>query len=338
MSALISTCDSFFFLLKQISHDLNYISTNTTNVLALIGAWYTFRLSVKVGSWFVTSAKCVTSSFRRNYIKSYGQWAVVTGCTSGIGQSFARRLASEGLNIILISRNSTALKVESSYIENMYNVHTLILEQDFANVSLDSMKEIKEIFNKLDIGILINNVGIHYDFPMRFDFVDEERTHSLIQVNIRTTVSLTHAVLPGMIKRKRGLVVNMSSGAACLPIPYIALYSATKEFISHFSESLHYEMKQYNIHVQSLMPMYVATNMTSFSKILNQSSLITPTPVTYVNQAMRTLGLYRVNTGYFPHTVQTWFLKVTPRFLSIKLSHWFQLQLNQEGISKKKNI
>ena len=58
--------------------------------------------------------------------------------------------------------------------------------------------------------------------------VDEERTHSLIQVNIRTTVSLTHAVLPGMIKRKRGLVVNMSSGAACLPIPYIALYSATK--------------------------------------------------------------------------------------------------------------
>ena len=96
-----------------------------------------------------------------------------------------------------------------------------------------------------------------------------------------------------------------------------------QEFISHFSESLHYEMKQYNIHVQSLMPMYVATNMTSFSKILNQSSLITPTPVTYVNQAMRTLGLYRVNTGYFPHTVQVSILVIHHSMADIRITVFF---------------
>uniref|UniRef100_H2YRG2 Uncharacterized protein n=1 Tax=Ciona savignyi TaxID=51511 RepID=H2YRG2_CIOSA len=195
------------------------------------------------------------------------------------------KLAERGLNIILVSRNKESLEEEARFIENAYGVKTLIIVQDLAFLTPEITEEIKSQISRLDIGILINNAGVHYDCPMKLSEVETSRLHSMVQVNMNAVVAMTSAVLPGMEQRKRGLIVNMSSGAGWLPMPMISLYSSTKAFVDHFSQSLHYEVASSNIHVQSLTPMYISTRMTDYSTTLNSSRFFTPTPDFYVKYA-----------------------------------------------------
>lgn len=164
-------------------------------------------------------------------LKKYGSWALVTGPTDGIGKSFAFQLARKGLNLVLVGRNPEKLKDVSDAIVAKYgSVHIKSVVVDFSGDLSEGIKRITEAIEGLDVGVLINNVGVSYPYGRFFHEVDEELLNNLIKVNVEGTTKVTHAVLPGMLKRKRGAIVNIGSGAAIVipSDPLYTVYAATK--------------------------------------------------------------------------------------------------------------
>lgn len=164
-------------------------------------------------------------------LKSYGSWAMVTGSTNGIGKAFAHQLAKKGLNLILVSRDSKKLKSVSKEFQAEFpeaQIKTIVF--DFSSNISEGMKEIEERIKGLEIGILINNVGISYPSAAYFHEVDEQIWMNIVRVNLEGTTWVSRAVLTGMLQRKRGAIVNIGSGAATIvpSHPLYTMYAATK--------------------------------------------------------------------------------------------------------------
>lgn len=207
---------------------LGRLKTQPWWVLALfsIGSLSILRFSVSVLNWvFVNFLRPAKN------LKKYGSWALVTGPTDGIGRGFAFQLARKGLNLVLVGRSPSKLKDVSDAILAKYGktqIKTVVV--DFSGDLDDGVKRIQESIEGLDLGVLINNVGISYPYARYFHEVDEELLRNLIKINVEGTTKVTHAVLPGMLQRKRGAIVNIGSGAAgVIPSdPLYAVYAATK--------------------------------------------------------------------------------------------------------------
>lgn len=165
-------------------------------------------------------------------LRSYGSWALITGSTDGIGKAFAFKLAAKGLNLVLVSRNPAKLKRVSTEIQARFpDVKVKVFELDFSGDDAGSrVVEMKEAFEGLDIGVLINNVGVTYPRAMYFHEVDEKIWMNLVKVNVVGTTHVTRAVLGGMVGRGRGAIVNIGSGASIVvpSHPLYAVYAATK--------------------------------------------------------------------------------------------------------------
>ena len=156
---------------------------------------------------------------------------MITGPTDGIGKAFAFQLARKGLNLVLVGRNPDKLKDVSDSIRTKYgNTQVKNVVVDFAGDLDEGVGRIKEAIEGLDVGVLINNVGVSYPYARYFHEVDEQLLSNLIKVNVEGTTKVTHAVLPVMIKKKKGAIVNIGSGAAIVipSDPLYAVYAATK--------------------------------------------------------------------------------------------------------------
>ncbi|KAE8023595.1 hypothetical protein FH972_009272 [Carpinus fangiana] len=235
-------------------------------------------------------------------LKKYGSWALVTGPTDGIGKGFAFQLARKGINLILVGRNPDKLKDVSDSIQAKYGktqIKTVVV--DFAGDLSEGVGRISEAIEGLDVGVLINNVGMSYPYARFYHEVDEELLKNLIKINVEATSKVTHAVLPGMLKRKRGAIVNIGSGAAIVipSDPLYAVYAATKAYVDQFSRCLYVEYKKSGIDVQCQVPLYVATKMAS----IKRSSLFVPSADEYARAGLRWIGYEPRCTPYWPHTL-----------------------------------
>lgn len=164
-------------------------------------------------------------------LKKYGSWALITGPTDGIGKGFAFQLARKGLNLVLVGRNPEKLKdVSEAILAKFGKIEVKRVVVDFSGDISEGILRIREAIEGLDVGVLINNVGMSYPYARFFHEVDDELLKNLIKVNVEGTTKVTQAVLPGMIKRKKGAIVNIGSGAAIVipSDPLYAVYAATK--------------------------------------------------------------------------------------------------------------
>lgn len=199
-------------------------------------SWVVLLLSLGFLSLFkfsISFLKWVYISFLRpgKNLKKYGSWALVTGPTDGIGKGFAFQLARKGLNLVLVGRNPDKLKEVSDAIQAKYGktqIKNVVV--DFSGDLNEGIKRIEEAIEGIDVGVLINNVGVSYPYARFFHEVDEVLLMNLIKVNVEGTTKVTKAVLPGMLKRKKGAIVNIGSGAAIVipSDPLYAVYAATK--------------------------------------------------------------------------------------------------------------
>lgn len=283
------------------------------NVLAIIGLFYVAKVSVSFFFRVLTGLRIyIFSQLTRRTdfaVKYGGRWAVITGASEGIGKAFACELAQHGMNVVLMSRSSQKLEKVAETIEKEHKVGTLAISVDFSRQ--DVYPQICNALDGLEIGILVNNVGVMYEYPQYFLDVPEKKLFDLVNVNMLSAIMMTRIVLPQMSKRKSGAIINLSSSAGELPTPQMTVYAATKEFIDNFSRALAYEYSFHGVEIQSLRPFYVATAMAYGTK----PSIAVPSAETYVKHALQTLGLSRRNTGYWSHSVQGWFQGFCPEWL-----------------------
>ena len=196
----------------------------------------------------------------KNLKKSYGEWAVVTGATDGIGKAMAGEMAKKGMNVLLVARSKDKLKAVQAEFAEKYPKVTIETEiVDFGNFSVKDCARMTETLSKKEVGVLVNNVGVSYAFPQYFDELTEGEIQSLLTINIESVVWMTRAVLPQMLQRKKGAVVNMSSASARPPNPLLTVYSSTKGFVENFTKSLALEYANKGIDFQCQSPLFVAT-------------------------------------------------------------------------------
>ncbi|XP_072537050.1 17-beta-hydroxysteroid dehydrogenase type 3 isoform X2 [Salminus brasiliensis] len=223
-------------------------------VFALLGAYVLLFCGVRLAHLLMMLSPRVWYPLPENFLTSMGKWAVITGGSDGIGKAYAQELARCGLNVVIISRSKEKLDRAAREIELNTKAKVIAIAADFTED--DIYRGIKENIEGLDIGILVNNVGIlPTQIPCRLLETAnlEKKMNQVINCNIKAMVKMCHIILPGMVERGRGIILNVSSGIAKVPCPTYALYAATKAFVERFSQGLLAEYKSSGILIQCVL-------------------------------------------------------------------------------------
>lgn len=178
------------------------------------------------------------------------KWALITGATVGIGDCFARHLASEGFNLIINARSKDRLEERAEFLRKSYGVEVIVLAADLAT----ECEKVEEYIQSHEIEVLINNAGFGLNQSFLASPIEEEQR--VLDVLVRAPMRLMHAVLPQMRKRNSGVIINVSSTAAFIAGGH---YSAAKSYLTVMSESLHTQMLPTNVKVSSLNPGFTRT-------------------------------------------------------------------------------
>lgn len=177
-------------------------------------------------------------------------WAVVTGASSGLGEAYARHLAAQGANVVLVARSEDKLFSLSVDLERAHGIQTLVLPFDLTDRA-DRFDLVSRL-DHLEVHTLVNNAG----FASHGELVDLERDRiaSEVQLNVAAVTELAHAVLPQMLSRDRGAIINVASTAAFQPIPEMTTYAATKSYVLSFSQALWAETRRTGVRVVCICP------------------------------------------------------------------------------------
>ncbi len=189
--------------------------------------------------------------------KKYGDWALVTGASSGIGRAFARQIAAAGMNVVIVARRERALDALRAEIEKHHGVSVRVVVADLT--SPESTARILEATRDLDIGLMIPNAGM--EITGEFISTDLAAQEDLLRLNILSPLELTHAFARQMARRRRGGILLLASTFAFQGVPYVANYAASKAYILHFGEALSHEMKRHGVDVTVLAPGMTRTEM-----------------------------------------------------------------------------
>jgi len=180
------------------------------------------------------------------------KWALVTGATAGIGESFTRLLAAEGFNLVLVARDEARLHERANGLKDKFGADSVVIVADLATES--GCAKVEEFMAGYEIEVLINNAG--FGINKAFTMSDLAKEEEILKVLVRTPMRLMHIALPAMKARNSGVVINVSSVAG-----FIAggAYSASKSYLTVLSESLHTELSATNIKICSLCPGFTRT-------------------------------------------------------------------------------
>lgn len=190
---------------------------------------------------------------------------LITGASSGIGEAFARRLAAEKHDLVLVARSEKPMHelCDELMLKHKITAHYVVLDLTDADADQRLFYETEK--HGFEVDWLINNAG----FGSYGDFSKLGLDHELrmIDLNIRSLVALTHRYLQGMRRRKSGTIINVSSAAGFQPIPFMGTYAATKAFVTSFSEAIAEENRPYGIQTLALCPGSTKTNFQAAANI-----------------------------------------------------------------------
>lgn len=191
--------------------------------------------------------------------------ALITGASAGIGAEFARQLARRAARLVLIARREERLNVLRDELTNRDpNLSAVIRATDLSRgTDVDALIDWLDQ-QQIAVDLLINNAGLG-DYGA-FATSDSHRVHEIVAVNVAALTQLTRAFLPKMVEQRRGAILNVSSSAGFLPIPGMALYGATKSYVTSFSEALRLELRDSGVHVTALCPGPVYTEFNTVAR------------------------------------------------------------------------
>ena len=180
------------------------------------------------------------------------KWALVTGATAGIGESFTRLLAAKGFNLVLVARDEARLHERAAGLKENFGAESVVIVADLATEA--GCTTVEDYIRANEIEVLINNAG--FGINKAFTMSDLGKEEEVLKVLVRTPMRLMHVALPAMKERNSGVIINVSSVAS-----FIAggAYSAAKAYLTVLSESLSTELSSTNIKVSALCPGFTRT-------------------------------------------------------------------------------
>lgn len=257
-------------------------------------------------------------------IKGYN--ALVTGGTSGMGWEYCQQLAAKGCNILMVSIQRDELERLPQVLTRQYGVQAWGLYMDLARETAAD-----EVWNycqerQLEIDILVNNAGMF--FFHEIDSSMQEKALAMLRLHIFTPTRLVMLFGDAMKARRKGFILNMSSMAAQLPTPGIAIYSATKAYLKSFSKSMYFEMAPYNVGVTTVLPGAIATPLYNLKPSLLKFGVnigVISTPRWLVKRALR--GMLHKRHVIKPGAMNYYLpplIKLLPNWLELKIWQKFK--------------
>ena len=242
--------------------------------------------------------------------------ALVTGASSGIGEQFARQLASRGYELVLVARRADRLEGLAEK-----------LPTDAHPVPCDLATEASALSDRVgelgvDVDLLVNNAGFGTSGP--FLEHDPKRDAEEVRVNCEAIVTLTHAFLPGMVDRGRGGIINVASTAGMQPLPYESVYAATKAFAISFTDALHTELRGSGVRVLAVNPGPVPTEWQKTAGYAPDRVSVVPGQIPAEQVVSEALAAYdRGRRSVIPGRTIRWFIRATrpsPRAVQLRVA------------------
>ncbi|TFK45588.1 3-ketoacyl-CoA reductase [Heliocybe sulcata] len=311
----------------------------STFLLAL-GAFSFARFAAKTAVVFAQTFLLSGISLKKFGAKK-GAWAVVTGASSGIGKEFAIQLAKAGFNVLVAARSASSLSETVTEISAGSDTQTKIVTIDLSKDDEAAYGAFAAACEGLDIGVLVNNAGKSHEMPTDFAETSKEEMEDILAINTKAVLKITSIVVPGMVQRRRGLILNIGSFAGALPSPMLATYSASKAFLSTFSGALGEELKPHGITVEHVNTYFVVSNM---SKIRRPTPLI-PTPASFVRAVLSKIGRPcgaaftgrpHTSTPFWSHALIDWAMNVAGwKGVFVGYTHGLHESIRKRALRKK---
>ena len=199
---------------------------------------------------------------------SKGSWALVTGASSGIGREFCQQLGTAGMHIVMVARRENLLNELADQLARDHGIRTLIIPLDLSRPGAAAQVKAQLDRNGVRVRLLCNNAGTGR--WGKFEAISADTYEEMIGLNTTAVVSLCHHLLPDLTSHPTNAIINVSSPAAYQPVPFMAVYAATKAFVQSFSQALYGEWRDRGVLVQTLVPGPTATaieNATAVGKL-----------------------------------------------------------------------
>lgn len=245
---------------------------------------------------------------------------LITGASSGIGEALARRLARDRHALVLTARRLDRLEALARQLEAQHGAGVTVISNDLGRPEGPAALVDELTRRGVEVDWLVNNAG--FGTAGRFDHLPVERELEEIRVNVRAPVELAGRLLPAMVARGRGVVMNVSSMAGFGPMPYSATYAATKAFLLTFSEALAAELTATGIRVVCVCPGFTRTEFQEKAKI---DAHIVPSfawmsAETVADQAVRAAGRSGVLVNGTLNSLTTVFMRLAPRGMVARIA------------------
>lgn len=243
---------------------------------------------------------------------SYGDWALVTGASSGIGEIFATKLAAAGMNIVLVARRKDRLDQLSTKLKESSMVDTRVITADLSDEN--ETKNIISQVDDLEIGVLVNNAG----FANTGNFLDNNLDDEirLLNTNCKSFLILAHGLGNKMKARNKGAIIFLASIVAFASTSRWATYAASKGFDLQIAEALSLELREHNIDVLALCPGFTRTEFATMAK-LNDMMAMDADKV--VDIALDKLGKNSLVIPGFMNKLNALSLRLAPRFMNTRI-------------------
>lgn len=242
--------------------------------------------------------------------------ALITGASSGIGETYARVLAERKMDLVLVARSRDTLEALAGELRDRHGVRVEVIAKDLTQP--DAVPEVVRAVTEAGIAIdtLVNNAGFG-DYGV-FTENSRDKQLKMIQLNVLALVDLTYHFLPPMQQRGSGQIINISSIAGFQPIPYLAIYSASKAFVLHFSEALWGENRNTGVKILAVCPGPTKTKffeVAGFNPFKNaeEANKQSLSPEVVVHQSLA--ALERGNCTMVPGEMSNQFIANISRFL-----------------------
>jgi hypothetical protein len=252
--------------------------------------------------------------------------ALITGASGGIGLELARLCAKGGHDLILVARNQAKLEEIAKYLSGMYQIRVELIAADLADAEAPAAIVGAAAGRGMAVDVLVNNAGFG-DWGL-FGRADLERQLAMIQVNVIALTQLTRLLLPGMVTRRKGRILNVASTAAFAPGPLMAVYYATKAYVLSFSEAISTELRGTGITVTALCPGPTRTGFAEAAGVVGSNLYHGPNVMGVESVAESGYrGMMRGRTVVIPGLankliVQS--IRISPRWAVRMVTRWFQ--------------